>query len=758
MIRYTLPLTFILFIAFFKVQSQNTATGEWREHYTFNLPSEVVCANDKAIVLSDLASYIYDFETGSTQLHTKKTGAGDVMPIAADYDNSTGVIVVGYRSGAIDLIKSTETFTEYALVLKSELKSKSINDVVCFDSYAYLATDYGISIYDLTNYEFVDSYFLGEDFTSLKINNISVSDGMLYAMSEKQIYKASVINQAKPTLSNFDIVEHFYDDSTSFKQVEYFASNLFLLYEKNGVKKLDVLTDSVFEPFKTEYGSLQELRKRNDHLVVIANKKVDVFDSDLVLKQRVDASDYNNVGLKTADLDANNELWIGAPFYGLLNNGKIYYSPKSTLESYCSDIVYGNGNIYLTQGRIWSYDQGTAFIYKEDDRETKVNWGVFDYMTIAPDPNDEDHFYIGTHLDGVLEYKDGDVVNHYNQESGITLSQMSDNYYAVSISRLRFDSEGKLWALSNYSKTPLHVLDGDEWISYEKGSNGTVRRFEEFFICSNDYKWYTERSAGGKRFYVFTESGTYDDKSDDIGKVLYVKDETGSTFANIVFDIDQDHNGDIWIGTDNGIAVMRNPENVFDENLHFSQLVVEKDGFHEHLLSSIRVTSIVVDGGDRKWIGTEGAGLFLLSAGGTRQLLHFTKENSPLPDNNIEDLEINDKTGELFVSTRKGLLSYRADATEPVERVGEVTVFPNPVTPGYNGAVYINGLPENASLKITDVSGTIVNDAVVNGGMAVWDLTNVYGQKVETGVYLLLCTDELGEQTFVSKVAVVKGE
>ena len=154
-------------------------------------------------------------------------------------------------------------------------------------------------------------------------------------------------------------------------------------------------------------------------------------------------------------------------------------------------------------------------------------------------------------------------------------------------------------------------------------------------------------------------------------------------------------------------------------------------------------------------VGTLRSGAFLQSSDGSEQLLHFTKENSPLPSNNIQHIGIHPNTGEVFFATDKGMVSYRGDATEPKSKFGKVYAFPNPVRPNYNGLITITGLVDNTLVKITDVSGNLVYETKSLGGQANWDGKNINGRRVSTGVYLFFCDDEVGEQSAVGKILFV---
>jgi len=216
-----------------------------------------------------------------------------------------------------------------------------------------------------------------------------------------------------------------------------------------------------------------------------------------------------------------------------------------------------------------------------------------------------------------------------------------------------------------------------------------------------------------------------------------------------------DRDGQVWIGTDAGVAVFYNPSAIFSgQNFDAQRVLIEQDGYGQYLLEAEAVTAIAVDGSNRKWFGTDRAGVFLMSADGTKEILHFTEENSPLLSNSITDITIAE-SGEVFIGTAKGIVSYRSESVPPKPTLDEVVVFPNPVRESYNGSIAIRGLVENSSVKITDIAGNLVYTTMSEGGQALWNGMNFDGKRVQTGVYLVYVTNEDGSKTTVTKIMFV---
>ena len=215
----------------------------------------------------------------------------------------------------------------------------------------------------------------------------------------------------------------------------------------------------------------------------------------------------------------------------------------------------------------------------------------------------------------------------------------------------------------------------------------------------------------------------------------------------------------IWIGTNHGPFMLERSQ-INENGSTFTQVKVPRnDGtnYADYLLAGIDITSIAVDGGGRKWFGTNGNGIYLISADNMTQLQHFTTENSKLLSNIIQSVAINNTTGEVFIGTDNGLCSYISDATETNTEMtsDNVWAYPNPVEPGYTGPITITGLTLDADVKILSSNGAIVNEGRSNGGTYVWDGCDKKGRRVASGIYMVATATSKGEKGTVCKIAIV---
>jgi hypothetical protein len=284
-----------------------------------------------------------------------------------------------------------------------------------------------------------------------------------------------------------------------------------------------------------------------------------------------------------------------------------------------------------------------------------------------------------------------------------------------------------------------------------------IAGFGLYGLAVDDYgqKWFIARqgSSTGEGICCFKEGDINSPNSGN--KVKRLTDNAGNGGLPHIFvrSIAKDRDGSIWVGTDKGVAVIYNPGNVFTGgNYDAQRIIIQQDGYNQYLLETEAVTAIAIDGANRKWFGTYSGGVFLMSADGTKQILTFNKDNSPLPSNSINCIAIDEATGEVFFGTDKGIISYRSDATGGGEACDNYYVFPNPIRHEYNGPIAIRGLVANADVKITDVAGNLVYHTKANGGEAIWNGNNFSGQRAQTGVYIVYVTNEDGSQTCTTKM------
>jgi hypothetical protein len=355
-------------------------------------------------------------------------------------------------------------------------------------------------------------------------------------------------------------------------------------------------------------------------------------------------------------------------------------------------------------------------------------------------------------LEGIGSSESLDTVALFNttNSSGV-LKGVGGNASDLRTGGITFDENGILWGVQSLVNTPLYSInqEGDfTAYSLSPGADGVALKD----IVTKD----------GMIFIQSRTNGIYGYK-DENGIGIKRKITSGIGSGNLpsdkILSLAFDHDGELWIGTDEGLVVLYSPDNVFDGsgNRDARPILFEEEGVVQKLLGENPVSAIHVDGGNQKWLGTRGAGLFLVSPDGLQTIHQFTAENSPLLRNTILSVAADPNTGEVIIATDAGLIGFRGIATPGyVGTNPELVVYPNPIRPGYTGPLFIQGNTSDARIKITDVSGALVNDLQAAGGQAQWDGNKIDGSAVASGVYLIYATDDLGEITAQGKVLIVR--
>ena len=420
----------------------------------------------------------------------------------------------------------------------------------------------------------------------------------------------------------------------------------------------------------------------------------------------------------------------------------------------------------VIQKTTFQYNVSGAYTFADEswhnfNRTTDALWdnkNVFDVSSIAINPNNTDQVAIGSYSEIPLSISDDGqkLTETFNQDNSPFIKHAAGIHDNICVSDVEYDSKGNLWVLNCFSLNPLKVYTKDkQWYQFPIQSSVQNKFSGRMIIDRNNHKWFAVLDEG---LIGFNDNNTLDDPSDDQYVIINEGTNTGALPDGTVTAVAVDLDNEIWIGTPNGFAVLYNSEGAFGADpgdYNAQRIKIDFEGNVEYVLGNTSITDIEVDGGNRKWMGTANAGIFLLSADGMEVLASYTKENSPLISNNIIDMEFNDKTGELFIITDAGMVSLRTDASLGDDKYSDVIVFPNPVKPEFNGLITIQGIKEDSDVKFTDAAGNLVFRTTSNGGTATWDGKNLEGEKVSAGVYLIWTASNTEKGRKVGKVVVL---
>ena len=445
-------------------------------------------------------------------------------------------------------------------------------------------------------------------------------------------------------------------------------------------------------------------------------------------------------------------------------------------QTFCYKLRH-NGR-YLTSigGRVDGLSQThfpACVMYYDGDRWTRAStdysadpnplsdlWRYRDATDAIEDPLDPEHTFISFYGIGLMEYRSGKMVNRYGIYNSplTTCVPGSDAYNRVSA--LAYDRDNTLWMVNDGADTLLvsRTQDG-KWKKHYFSALKNADEVTHIIFDSNGYLWLADcRYAGVHKGQLFC----YDPATGRSRARHDFTNEDG-TAVNITecYTVVEDHNGQIWFGTNAGVLVVENPEDWFSDDFLVTQIKVPRnDGtnYADYLLSGVFITSIAVDGANRKWIGTSDSGIYLVSEDGTEILYHFDSTNSPLLDDCINDIAIDGVTGEVFFSSYSGLISYKGDATDPTEGLDshQISIYPNPLRPENPRQIHITGLTDNAEVKICSLGGQVVASGHALGGAFHWDACAQNGSPCGSGVYIILVSTADGKHAIAGKLAIVR--
>jgi len=457
-------------------------------------------------------------------------------------------------------------------------------------------------------------------------------------------------------------------------------------------------------------------------------------------------------------------------------------NPDSPKYNYFRFLRFRNNKLYTCNGIMEGafggvFDPGkTATIQVWDGN----NWNIYqdelnsitghnyvDLASLDVDPNDPNHVFAGGRI-GLYEFRNGKFIQEYNYDnsdlvSNVTLDHLSKNYTMVET--VVYDKKGNLWLFNSSSDSTslFEITKEGEWISHHKKefmiSDG--RSFDNVVRAtfdSNGLLWLCNNR------FIEPALLCYNPSTDEAIAYKSFINQDGTPLASVisgVTSVAEDLDGNIWFGTDAGPMMIEKQYIGKDpSDMVFTQVKVPRnDGtnYADYLLAGIYISCIKVDNDGKKWFGTNGNGVYVISKDNMTEVEHFTTENSGLISNNIGDIEINENTGEVFIGTDNGLCSYMSGITKVIDEMtkDEVYAYPNPVKPDYTGLITITGLTYNADVKILSSNGALIKEGKSNGRMFTWDGNDKNGHRVASGIYMVATATNDGKQGVVCKIAII---
>ncbi|HOW30454.1 MAG TPA: T9SS type A sorting domain-containing protein [Bacteroidales bacterium] len=764
---------FILLYVSDLVPAQTSGIGQWKDYLPYNNCTAVVQGGTRIYAATPYSLFYVDKSDNSITRLNKVNGLSDVDVAAISYSETYNTLIITYANANVDLVKNDVVINIPDIKRKQILGNKTINSITVIGKYAYLACGFGIVVLDIDREEIHDTWYIGPDGGQLNVFSIAYAyDKYFYAATDKGIFYgdgslnlAYYINWTRDTAIT--------NPAGCYNFVAWHGGKLYVnattvnpSFDKDTMLVYNGLTWEYFEP--DNHSTKASMRVLNDRLLVCNYLAVDVYKPDGSKEYRMYSYNPGTIRPNDVILDDENKAWIADNDNGLYHMTDQWHGTQILINGPLSAQVSamdvsGNDLWAVPGGREGGY--GSLYRQAQFYSFLNENWTSYssanapfladmrDVLAVAVDKKNPKHAFLGTWGYGVIEYNDGQLVDVYNKSNSSLRGSVYDSA-SVFAGGLALDDNNNLWVTNNTAPNILSVRKADgTWRSFNPAPGASTYFTAGIIIDKSGQKWLQMRDH---TLVVFNDNGTIDNPADDQG--VFLTGTTGNGAlpgTGAILSMTVDNEGQLWLGSDEGVAVIYSPENVFNGGNYDAQVVqVEVDGYLYDLLATEAITAITVNGDNEKWIGTDKAGVFLMSADGSKEIHHFTAEDSPLLSNTITSIKIA-ADGEVFFGTSKGIVSYMDYKIPPDSTLASVVVYPNPVRESYTGNIAIKGLVKDSNVKITDISGSLIWETQAEGGQVVWDGNNFSGRRANTGVYLVFITNTDGSQTQVAKILFV---
>ncbi|WP_225036647.1 two-component regulator propeller domain-containing protein [Winogradskyella sp. SM1960] len=770
-------------------------TALWQGHYSYNNIVDVVSGNHTLYAAAQNAVFKYDTQTNEITTITSVEGLSGEQITTIYYSELYQYLLIGYETGLVEVYSETDNsvLSVVDILDKQNITpvNKGINHFFENEGLIYISTNYGVSVYDLERLEFGDTYFLGNGGSQVTVTQVSILNNEIYAacLAGNGIKRADLNN---PNLIDYQqwqtvIMGNYYTMNTINNKLYSVRDNR-VLYEINGATINTLFTFPVL-PLDADMS--------DSNLVYSTLNTIYVYDENLGLVnsfQPTEAFDSNF----TSAVSLDDSIYIGTEAFGVLNNSISVVGEYSEIKPN-GPLFNETFRLNAESGVVWSsFGDYTEDLVPSPVRSRGISyyrnevWESIPYDSlfggrnlsqIAVNPFVSNQVFVSSFQDGLLELNDFEPTILYDEtNSGLESLVLpgSPNFRSLRVSATAFDRTGLLWSLSSLLFEPLKSYDPitGNWNSYDFSSiiQDAIRDELGYFdlaIDNNGTKWIGAYTNG---IYAYNETVS----NNPLRNIR--TEEQGLPFPRVNA-VAIDNRNQLWVGTFTGLRVLYNTSGFYeDSNPTLSSIIILENGIAKELLEGETITDIKVDGSNNKWIGTVDSGVFYFSPDGQTTIYHFTKDNSPLPSNRINEISIDPNDGTVYIASIKGLLSFKAGGSKPGNTLEDAFVYPNPVRPEYNilgfndlndinKGVKINGLTERVNIKITDIEGNLVAEAqsnvnlrssnsnynfAIDGGTAIWNGKNLANNVVRTGVYLILISDLDSFETKVLKVLIVQ--
>lgn len=771
--------------------SAQLAPGTWHQYSVYGSSIDKIIDSDKRVYYVNSGFlYGYDKEADETLTYDRSNLLSDVKIKSIFYNHEKHFLAVAYDNGNIDLIYDNGNVVNLPDIKDATLTvAPSINDIAFDGDNMYVATNFGLVVYDQKKHEVRQSGIYKRD-----VSHVIPLDKLLVIVSEKNHYtidKDAKINKFENftlRLEDLDCTAYVVSD----KEAGVYYGNIWSV-----VARLEV-NQTTGEMKRSNFGGLgsyvspSNLIGTDDYIIFVTEKgrlfQIEKATNKLISLGDIPSPLLGDMISTRKDLD---KLWaVNAHGLGLfdITEGNVTVLNDRMKPSGTSTVVkpafffpttdkknFYISNLGRTHFRPAGNGEGTRLLQLadrfEDGKFISVapenvtaampstvsvqnqfgSYGIVNPTRLVEDPDDPSIIYMGSGSEGVYVIKDGEQIGKFDSENSPLPSMANAGWRVLD---LKIDRAGNLWVGMHDFEDYLFVLPAakrkanpstvtaSDWINVTKEK---MTSYKDLMILPCEKSNMVLCIVDKEKLMAIDTRGTWSNFNDDQVKMYNsFLDQDGKTVSmSIPFCMVEDQDGKVWIGTSGGVIEITRPANLMNADFRINHLKVPRnDGTNlaDYLLDKDQVNDITVDNSNRKWIATEASGVYLVSPAGDEIIEHFTSENSMLPANEVFCIYAHPDNNSIFIGTNYGISQYSSSSSPAREDYSDVYAYPNPVTPDYTGWVTITGLMRDSRVKICDSALNVVSETRSEGGMASWDLCNFSGVRVRSGVYYVLAS------------------
>ena len=754
---------FILLISqFFFAQQTNQL---WKGYFSYNEIVDVESASDAVFAATQNAVFSKAIASSDLKIFNSINGLKPESITTIHHSQTTNKTFAGNTNGLLLIINSDGTISTKVDIINEvpvPPNKKKINDFYEHEGKLYIATDYGISVMDVATSEFIITYFIGTSGEETEVLQTTVLNNQIYAVTRSfGIRKGDLAN---PNLYDFNQWQTF--DAGFWGGIVTFNNELVAM---NADAKTYRYNGTFFQQVLNQTQAGLKIKTNGTELIITTQNHVFVLNQAYNVLVDITQIPNYNVIFKAATV-VNGILYIGTEKDGLfsaaLTNPSVFeaMSPNGPVRNYIFRVkkapnylwaVYGD---YTRDYNPYALDEFGISKFSNDNGWELIPYNdLFQAKSISDiviNPNNPNQVYATSYFSGLLKIE-GDNIELFNNTNtgpnGLESLVVSGNpsYIDIRINSPAFDKDGNLWLTNAFVQKAIKVLRSNgQWQSYNlAGIAPTVStgRYGPMAVDKNRTKWVPSINDG---LIAFNENYN--------NKFIVINTTNGNLPDNDVRCVAVDNRNQLWIGTYAGLRTVSVDRFISSDELTTNAIIIQEGDLAQELFYQQTILDIAVDGANRKWVSIADGGVFLVSSDGQETIYRFTKNNSPLPSDNINDIEIDGVSGEVFFATDKGMVSFLGTSTKPSDSLSDVFVYPNPVRPNFVGTVKISGLTDKANVKITDIEGNLVYETTSSGGTIEWD-TKAFGKhKVASGVYMIFVASEDATDSTVKKVMIIR--